>query len=188
MVFPASHGITHGRCMGEANSICPEGPVLNHWCTKIDDERLHTLVCEVESTLDSRPLTALSDSPSDLEASTPNHILRVESGNTLPLGGLSPGDALRRRWQHAQLLADRFWVRWRSGYLHTLRMRHRKISPSRNFHSRDLVLLVDPLLPRNRWRMGRVSKVIPSDDGLVRKVQVRTSLGLPLWPIVKLSS
>ena len=36
----------------------------------------------------------------------------------------------------------------------------------------DVVLEVNENLPRGTWRLMRVSKVLPSADGLVRKVEV----------------
>lgn len=33
-------------------------------------------------------------------------------------------------------------------------------------------MIKDENLPRGQWRLGKVSEVFPSDDGLVRKVRV----------------
>lgn len=153
---------------------------------RIDDARLHTLFCEVEATLNGRPITAAPGDASDPEALTPDHLLRVGAGLHLPLEDHSLGDTFRRRWTHAQALADRFWRRWRAEYLHTLRMRQRRIAPTRNLCVGDLVLIADPPLPRNQWRLGRVLQVFPGSDGLVRKVRLRTSSGPLVRPIVKL--
>ena len=153
---------------------------------RIDDDRLRTLFCEVEATLNSRPLTAAPSDASDPEALTPDHLLRVGAGIRLPLEDLSTVETFRRRWTHAQALADRFWLRWKAEYLHTLRMRQRQIAPTRNLRAGDLVLITDPLLPRNRWRLGRVTKVFPGPDGLVRKARVHTASGDLLRPVVKL--
>ena len=46
----------------------------------IDEEGLTTLLCEVESILNSRPLTPVSDDPLDLDPLTPNHLLLLRSG------------------------------------------------------------------------------------------------------------
>lgn len=153
---------------------------------RLDDDRLHTLFCEVEATLNSRPITAAPGDASEPEALTPDHLLRVGAGVHLPLRDLSPGETFRRRWIHAQALADRFWKRWRAEYLHTLRMRQRQIEPTRNLQPGDLVLITDPYLPRNQWRLGRVTQVFPGADGLVRKVRLHTSSGSLTRPIVKL--
>ena len=41
-----------------------------------------TLMTEIECILNGRPLTPSSDSPADLEASTPNHLLLFRPNNT----------------------------------------------------------------------------------------------------------
>ncbi|XP_050698781.1 uncharacterized protein LOC126986557 [Eriocheir sinensis] len=153
---------------------------------RLDDDRLRTLFCEVEATLNSRPLTASPGDASEPAALTPDHLLRVGAGFHLPREERSLGDTFRRRWTHAQALADRFWVRWRAEYLHTLRMRQRRIAPARNLRVGDLVLLTEPLLPRNHWRLGRVLQVFPGSDGLVRRVRLRTGSGTLVRPVVKL--
>ena len=154
-------------------------------CQRIDDERLSTLLCEVEAVLNSRPLTTVSSDGADLEPLTPNHILRAYRTDPLPLGGASLEEASRRGWRHAQLLADRFWNRWTREYTHALRMRQGKLERSRNFAVDDVVLVVDNSLPRNRWKVGRVVEAFPGHDGLVRKVRVRTPQGILLRPITK---
>ncbi|XP_037792073.1 uncharacterized protein LOC119587407 [Penaeus monodon] len=117
---------------------------------RIDDSRLHTLFCEVEATLNSRPLTAAPGDASDPEALTPDHILRLGKDFRLPKDDVSQGEILRRPWIHAQALADRFWKRWRTEYLHTLRRRQRKIEASSNLCISDVALITDPHLLRNR--------------------------------------
>ncbi|KAK8376813.1 hypothetical protein O3P69_010026 [Scylla paramamosain] len=143
---------------------------------KIDDDRLHTLFCEVEATLNSRPLTATPGSVLKPEALTPDHLLRVGAGTRVSLNDMSIGDSFRRRWIHAQALADRFWKRCVNV----------RLSPSRNLRAGDLVLVIDPHLPRNQWRLGQVTQTFPGMDGLVHKVRLRTDSGELLRPIVKL--
>ena len=41
----------------------------------LDGEALNTLMCEVESIVNGRPITKVSDDPRDLDALTPNHLL-----------------------------------------------------------------------------------------------------------------
>ena len=49
-----------------------------------DDEGLTTLMCEVESILNSRPITVVSEDSRDLEPLTPNHLLLLKSDTMMP--------------------------------------------------------------------------------------------------------
>ncbi len=63
-----------------------------------DDESLTTLFCCVESIVNGRPITKLSDDPSDPLPLTPNHLLLLRSGPTLPPGAFVKQDLYRHRW------------------------------------------------------------------------------------------
>ena len=78
----------------------------------LDDEGLLTLMCEVESIINGRPITKVSDDPKDLEALTPNHLLLLRAGPPLHPGAFTKEDNYsRRRWRQVQYLADVFWRR-----------------------------------------------------------------------------
>jgi hypothetical protein len=152
----------------------------------LDDERLDTFFCTVESCVNGRPLTPVSDSTTDLEPLTPNHLLLLGSGSLPPLGKFVAEDVFTRRWRHVQLLADRFWKRWVREYLPTLQLRKKWIKPQRNLCVGDVVLIVDEITPRNEWPLGRVVETLPGQDGLVRVVKVKTSKNILIRPVVKL--
>jgi hypothetical protein len=64
-----------------------------------DDECLTTVMCEVESIMNNRPLTKFSDDPKDLSAFIPNHLLLLRPGHSLPPGTFSESDMYcQRRW------------------------------------------------------------------------------------------
>ena len=75
----------------------------------IDDERLSTLLCEVQSIMNGRPLTTVSTDQRDLEALTPNHLLLLQAETQLPPGLFSEEDCFSRcRWKHVQCLSKHF--------------------------------------------------------------------------------
>ena len=152
----------------------------------LDDARFITLLCEAEAVINSRPITAASEDPRDLDALTPNHILRTGAEYSPPLGGLTEEEHYRRRWKHVQFLADRFWQRWLKEYLPCLRQRSGKLETRRQFAKGDLVIVTDDVVPRNHWKLGRIVHVQPSTDGLVRQVKVRTAHSVLVRPVTKL--
>jgi hypothetical protein len=69
-------------------------------------------------------------------------------------------------------LTDLFWNRWKSHYLSELQQ-HSKWNKVRSFSVGDVVLLKDEQLCRGDWRLCRVSDLIVSHDGLVRRVRLQ---------------
>ena len=142
----------------------------------IDDETLVTLFCEVESILNGRPLTSVTCDLDDEEPLTPNHLLRPHADRSFPPGIFSPTDLYsKRRWRQVQFLADEFWRKWRNQYLPLLLARQKWNSEARSHEVGDLVLVVDQLLPRNLWCLGRISEVRRDREGRVRSAEVVVS-------------
>ena len=71
----------------------------------INNEELQTAFIGVESLLNSRPLTALSEDPIDEPVLTPNHFLIGQiGGDFVPESVDSTAFNLRRRWRCTQEL------------------------------------------------------------------------------------
>ncbi|CAL8087979.1 unnamed protein product [Orchesella dallaii] len=136
---------------------------------------LLTLLTEVENIINSRPLTVVSPDPADVEAITPNHLLKLKCGDSIP-GSYEDAERHRKSWRIAQKLANEFWKRWANEYLPTLAVRvkwHDKAEPLREG---DLVLLLDDQMERSGWRKGEIIKTYPGKDGQVRVVDVRVPI------------
>ena len=145
--------------------------LLEKSASYLDGESFHTLICETEAIVNSRPLTVdnLSDSesPSPL---TPNHILTMKTKPVLP-----PREDLylRKRWRRVQHLTCEFWARWRKEFLHSLQERSKWTRPRRNMQVGDVVIVKDDNKVRNRWSLAWVIETYPNKaDGLVRSVKV----------------
>ena len=159
------------------------GAILGQQC--LDDEGLHTLLCEVECILNSRPLTFVSSDTGDLEPLTPNHFLQLRGGAADPPGMFTCEDIYRRRWRHVQYLSELFWTRWVKEYLPTLQTRQKWADVRVNLSVDDIVLLVGEG-PRGQWKLGRVKSVSRDSRGLVRRAVVRAGTSEYLRPVVKL--
>ena len=163
--------------------------VLSQKHVVLTDEVLNTVMIETEALLNSRPLTAASDDVNDLNALTPFHFLIGRANPNLPPDVFYDHEmSSRRRWRQAQTIVNHIWKRWSREYLPTLSERKRWWKESKPIKVGDLVLVVDHGQPRGQWLLGRVARVFPGDDGVVRVVEVKTKLGLFKRPVVKLAS
>jgi len=153
---------------------------------RLTDESLVTLLTMAEGIVNNRPLTAVSDDPTDLEPLTPNHLLILKPSSAPPGIYTEQDLSSHRRWRQVQYLADLFWRRWTKEYLPLLRQRTRWQTPTENVRVGDLVVVVDYLLPRNQWLLARVLETLPGSDGLVRTVRIRTATAEMIRPVAKL--
>ena len=154
----------------------------------LTDDSLRTLLSEVESILNSRPLTRSSSDPNDLSCLTPNHLLLLKDQPSLPIGVFVKEDNyVRRRWRQVQYLSDLFWKKWVREYLPFLQERQKWLFPQRNVQVGDIVLVVDPSAPRGSWPLGKVQAVFPDGSGGVRSAEVKTKASTLVRPVTKLS-
>ena len=153
----------------------------------ISDEKLQTLMSEIQGILNSRPLTPVSSDPKDLDPLTPNHLLLFKASPNLPPGSFCKEDVYsKRRWKQVQYLTDVFWKRWLKEYLPTLLVREKWINPRRCLTSGDLVLICDETVPRGNWPLGKVIEAHHGKDRYVRSAKVRTSSTIHTRPVTKL--
>lgn len=75
------------------------------------------------------------------------------------------------------MLVNHFWKCFIREYLATLMKRAKWRSKTRQLQIGGVVLLVDYSAPRGKWEIGRISKVFPGQEGAVRNVQVKTTIG-----------
>lgn len=73
----------------------------------LDEKGLHTMLCEVEAIINSRPITKASTDPNDFEALTPSHLLLLKS--PLPSRVFQKEDMyVRRHWRQVQYMSNLF--------------------------------------------------------------------------------
>lgn len=87
-------------------------------------EELSTLLIQIESILNSRPLSPLSTDPSDPTALTPGHFLIGRSLNSIPEKDYTQVPSGRlSRFEYIAQLRQLFWNRWRKEYFSQLQER-----------------------------------------------------------------
>ena len=153
----------------------------------IRDEELITAYTAVESLLNSRPLTYQSSDSRDLTPLTPNHFLHGQMG-----GEVAPESVdattfnLQNRWRRVQQLISQVWSRWMKEYLPTLNRRPKWTEIVKDMKEGDIVLNLEPNLPRGRWPLGRIIETYPGRDGHTRVAKVQCGQKTVVRPIHKL--
>lgn len=140
----------------------------------LTSDELNTLLIQIEGCLNSRPLTPLSNDPSDLEVLTPGHFLihrpivslAEPSLEKLPFNRLD-------RWQKVQEFVRRLWKHWSIDYLSGLQQRTKWTKQKDNVKLNTMVLLKEDGLPPSKWCLGRVTQIIKGADDNIRVVIVK---------------
>ncbi|XP_068233500.1 uncharacterized protein [Palaemon carinicauda] len=138
---------------------------------QFDYEGLCTLFCEVEATVNSRPLTVVTSDSRDPVPLTLNKLLNMgysSVGCDIAIGGHS-----KQRWKQVQHMAEQFWARWKSEYLLGLQQRQKWFKEQRNVRVGDVVLMVKENEARCHWPLARIVQTKVGKDGLLRTVTVR---------------
>lgn len=146
---------------------------------KPDEETFYTYLTEVESIVNSRPLTHVPLEHEDGEALTPNHFLLLSSSGVVQptQPPVVSGSALRANWSQIQHLLDLFWSKWTKEYLPTINCRSKWLTDTKPLQPGDLVMVVDSGL-RNSWKRGKIVRIYYGADGIVRRADVQTANGL----------
>ena len=156
-------------------------------CNRLRDSTLHTVLCEAENIVNSRPLTKCSDDVNDAAPLTPNHLLLLKGNFSYPLGKFHDGETYRKQWKHSQVLVDLFWKRWLREYLPDLQRRSKWLKLEDNLSVGDLCLIADTGVPvRGAFPLGLVKEIMIGRDGNVRSARLKTQSSTVVRPITKL--
>ncbi|XP_062530654.1 uncharacterized protein LOC119630128 [Bombyx mori] len=151
-------------------------------------DEMHTLLCQIEAVLNSRPLCLLSSDPTDPLPLTPSHFLIGGPLTALPDVSLTESTSSKlTRWRWVQQCLQHFWKRWSREYLHEIQQRNKW------FHNRGpliregtIVVVRDDNLPPLHWRLARVHALHPGSDNVTRVVTVQIGNTFVKRAVVKL--
>ncbi|XP_055714272.1 uncharacterized protein LOC129808521 [Phlebotomus papatasi] len=155
---------------------------------KLSFEDLCTITAQIEGTLNSRPITEISNDPSDPQALTPGHFLVGRPLIDLPSPcHLHLASGRLDSWQHCQKIVESFAKMWKRDYLTALQKRNKWFAESPNLKIGDIVTIYEDNAPPLSWPLGRIIETHPGQDGRVRVVTVQTPRGIYKRSIHKLS-
>ncbi|XP_059054937.1 uncharacterized protein LOC131848980 [Achroia grisella] len=134
-----------------------------------------TLLIQIEAILNSRPLTPLSDNPSDLYPLTPAPFLVGRSLICLP----HPDIVNRRasslqRFQRIELLKQHFWSRFSNEYVVWLQQKTKWHRSYGELKEGMFVVIKAKTSAPLMWLLGRVVRVLPGRDGVARVADIQT--------------
>lgn len=141
-------------------------------------EELTTFITEVESILNSRPITSLTSDPNDSLALSPAHYLIGKPLTTLPEGDMTCVPANRlSSWQHIVKVRQDFWARWNLEYLNELQKRSKWVKDETNLEVGTVVLIKSKGMPCSQWALGKIMELHPGEDGVARVATIKTATG-----------
>lgn len=148
-------------------------------------DEIRTILYEVAAVVNTRPLTYMTEDPTELQALSPSMFFNdFKEYGTPDLDSINAEKLNNKQQQRLQIkkeLRDRF----RSEYLSQLIQRSNK-KASRPIEVGELVLLMNENQKRTLWPLAKVISIFPSADGIIRVVKVKTANGELQRPVKKL--
>lgn len=142
---------------------------------------LETVLVEVEACVNSRPLTFVGDAADCPNPLTPNHFLVGHSvgfrARELEDPSAVTGRMLSDRAKLREKRLDKFWSVWMKEYIRNLPPAVRKFRPQGRLCEGAVVLIGEENVPRLKWDLGVVTRLLPGRDGIARSAEVRTAKG-----------
>ncbi|XP_065895893.1 uncharacterized protein [Dysidea avara] len=150
--------------------------------TSLTYDQLQTLLIEVESVINARPLTYVQDDIDGISYTlSPFHLIYgrriAEKPNDSHFDISSTHETLTKRYKTQRHLLNQFTKQWRKEYLTGLRANSRRTGTSIDVTVGDVVVLKDDSTKRAFWKLGLVEELIAGRDGKIRAALVRVGSG-----------
>jgi len=197
----------YGHLAPKWNFIVPRSPWWGGWWERlirsvklalrktlnlnyVSKSELETILVEIESCINSRPLTYVSEDPDAIHYLTPLHFILGGAPHSKPLVNLEPCKVTSRDLSEREVVKNQklehFWKVWSNNYITNLPQVVKGFTKKCHLSKGDLVLIKEDNIPRLKWPIGIVVDVFPGKDGIVRSVKVKTKKGEMTRPIQRL--
>ena len=154
----------------------------------LSEKQLITVLTEVETVVNSRPLIYVDDdinssfiiTPLSFLSQSHQHFIpdfKIDTDTFEPTERISTSQQLLQRWKSGQKCLNQFWTIWCKDYLLSLRERSDStLNKARNSSKQKPqigdVVLIKESLPRGQWKIGKISKLIKGRDNAIRSAEV----------------
>lgn len=146
--------------------------------TVLTYEELYTVLVQIESILNSRPLTPMSRDENDMSYLSPAHFLTGSSLMSYPELNLVEANVGKLSfWKKCTQMQQHFWQQWHKQYLTTLQNRPKWTNSQVDLKEGMMVILRNKNVSPLKWPVGRIVSVLPGKDGKVRALNVKTVTG-----------
>ncbi|UYV82752.1 hypothetical protein LAZ67_22000735 [Cordylochernes scorpioides] len=156
--------------------------ILGH--KKLNYEQLETCLIEVESTINKRPLTYITENSDDLIPLTPAMFLQDRTTHFPEIEKIT-ADTFRRKQRGLQQMKRELRQRFRKEYLGLLVQKGKEGSEF-TLRIGEIVLIGNEDQKRIDWPMAKIEELIPGRDGKIRVARVKTKRGVLIRPIQKI--
>ncbi|UYV75610.1 hypothetical protein LAZ67_13000736, partial [Cordylochernes scorpioides] len=156
--------------------------ILGH--SSVYYEEMSTILCDVEATINSRPLTYIHEDFDSLIPLSPSMFLHDSKYVGVPDLDKLDSKKFQDRYRHCQRLREALRSRFRSEYLGQLVQKANERTPKLSVG--DVVIVKVEDKRRLHWPMARIVELFPGRDGHSRVAKVRTKLGTLIRPVQKL--
>lgn len=152
--------------------------VLYH--KRVSEDELSTILTEIETRVNNRPLLYIGDEGNTNDTLTPSHLLHGRRLRTMPTLTESSSEPvlcennLIMQYVSVSKVIKHFESLWKAEYLTALRERNygAQHPVSKNNLNLGDVVLVQVERPRDFWPLGKIVQLYPDKDNIVRVVDV----------------
>jgi hypothetical protein len=128
-------------------------------------DELRTILAEIETTINCRPLTYQYDELGE-DVLTPSHLIYGRRIKGMPDEIVEPDDSANKstcdeRFRYVTTRLKHFWKRWRREYLVNLREYHKPRADDHGIakvNVGDVVTVFEEDVKRNKWKLGVVAE------------------------------
>ena len=147
----------------------------------VNYEELETTLCNIEAVINSRPLNYVSEDDME-EPLTPYHLMfgRRMCNYPVAMKTINEDSSITlKRLNYLDTILNNYWRKFLTLYFNELRQMHlykNENNEKRNLLLNDVVLIKDDgCIPRQKWKLGKVEKLIIGNDGNVRGAKLKVS-------------